>query len=283
MIDVNLKIEGEPIEAFEARHKILETFKDLEFYEDVHKYILHGKEIPSVSHVIHQFEEETDFDLIAERKAAREGLDKQELLDEWKFNNIKATTTGTLVHAFGESLGWLRSGHPELITEECKCKYVAEKNWLIPTRKKEEAIIKFMNDLPSSYHLVLNEAKVHSGLNADEDKNPKQQYAGTFDMLYYFDGNGNKDKAGFVILDFKTNASLENDFARSKGKFLLPPLNSMYAEAKSIYTAQLSAYQIPLEDIELKVIGRRLIWLKEDGSYEKIALPDITEILRKTL
>ena len=35
------------------------------------------------------FEEETDFDLIAERKAAREGLDKQELLDEWKFNNIK--------------------------------------------------------------------------------------------------------------------------------------------------------------------------------------------------
>ena len=46
---------------------------------------------------------------------------------------------------------------------------------------------------------------------------------------------------------------------------------------------QLSCYQIPLEDIGLKVIGRRIIWLKDDGTYEKISLQDVTQKLRKTL
>ena len=46
-------------------------------------------------------------------------------------------------------------------------------------------------------------------------------------MLYYFDGNGNKDKAGFVILDFKTNASLENDLkTKMSCCYLFPALYS---------------------------------------------------------
>ena len=63
---------------------------------------------------------------------------------------------------------------------------------------------------------------------------------------------------------------------------LLHPFEDLYAEAQSLYTLQLSCYQIPLEDIGLKVIGRRLIHLKEDGTYEKIPLPDVTKELRNT-
>ena len=51
----------------------------------------------------------------------------------------------------------------------------------------------------------------------------------------------------------------------------------------SLYTLQLSCYQIPLEDIGMKVLGRRIIWVKPDGNYEKIPVPDVTNVLRNVL
>lgn len=279
----DIGIKGEPEIVKDARHLILETFNDLVFIEDGHKYYLNGESIISVTTLMKKFENEVDFDLIAERKSIKEGVDKNELLDSWKFINLVSTTTGTLVHEFGESLGWLKNGHPELITESCKPKFYKDKNWLIPTRKKEEAIIKFMNDLPKSYHLVLNEAKVYSGLNKDKTMNPKTKYCGTFDMLYYYDGDGDASKAGFLIFDYKTNKEIYKSYSRNNGIFLKEPFLNMYEEPYSEYTLQLSAYQIPLEDIGLNVIGRRLIWLKDDGEYEKIPLVDVSQTLRKYL
>ena len=85
------------------------------------------------------------------------------------------------------------------------------------------------------------------------------------------------------IFDFKTNKELKKDFSRETGKVLLPPFADMYDESLSYYTLQLSCYQIPLEDIGLKVIARRIVWLKDDGTYELIPLEDVTERLRKTL
>jgi hypothetical protein len=67
------------------------------------------------------------------------------------------------------------------------------------------------------------------------------------------------------------------------GKFLLPPFGELYEESLSYYTLQLSAYQIPLEDIGLKVIGRRIIWLKDDGTYELIPIKCVTDRLRDAL
>ena len=64
---------------------------------------------------------------------------------------------------------------------------------------------------------------------------------------------------------------------------LLPPFDDFVEQPKSVYSLQLSAYQLPLEDIGLKVIGRRIIWLKDDGNYEKFSTPDLTERLRKIL
>jgi hypothetical protein len=51
----------------------------------------------------------------------------------------------------------------------------------------------------------------------------------------------------------------------------------------SYYTLQLSAYQIPLENLGLKTVARRLIWLKPDGMYEHIKIPSLTDRMRKAL
>ena len=61
------------------------------------------------------------------------------------------------------------------------------------------------------------------------------------------------------------------------------PFINLYNQPKSVYALQLSCFQIPLNDLGFKVIDRKLIWLKDDGEYEKITLPDLTSTLRRVL
>lgn len=275
-------VPNEPSEVTKVRNKILTEFKDLVFEEEPHKYYLNGVELPSVSHVTHKFSVPFDSDSVAERYAEKNGMTKEYWLDQWKFNNLKATTSGTLVHAYGESLGWLRNGHPEKITEENKCKYVKEKKWLIPTRKKEEAILKFYDELNDNLHFVLAETKVYTGKNK-EITNLKQDYAGTFDILFYYKDPNDDSKSGLCIFDFKTNSDLYSEYNRNKGIMMYAPFSDMFSESFGAYTLQLSAYQMPLEDIGLKVIARRIVWLKDDGTYELIPVKDVTKQLREVL
>ena len=279
-----LIVKGEPKEVTDIRNKILKEFEDLKFIEEGHKYFLNGQQLPSVSEVTHQFKVEEDFNIIAERYAEKHGETKEYWLDKWKFKNLKATVTGTAVHEFGESLGWLRNGHPELITDRCKSQYINDKNWLIPTRPKEESVLKFWDDVfcDENTYFVLAETKVYSGKNKDLT-NLKQDYAGTFDLLWYYKNPNDDSKSGLIILDYKTNGSLTNDYSRGFDKHFTVPFEELYDEALSAYKLQLSCYQIPLEDIGLKVIGRRIIWLKDDGTYELIPIDDYTNRLREVL
>lgn len=278
-----IKVKGEPKEVTKIRNKILKEFDGLKFVEEGHKYYLDGVQLPSVSEITHKFcQYPFDEKVQAERYAEKHGETAQYWLDEWKFKSLKATKSGTLTHEYGESLGWLRNGHPELITESCKCKYIKDKNWLIPTRPKEESVLKFYDELHPNLHFVLAETKVYTGKNR-KLTNLKQDYCGTFDLLMYYKDENDSSKDGLVILDFKTNRELENEYNRTHDKMLMEPFGDLVDQAKSYYTLQLSAYQIPLEDIGLNVIARRIIWLKDDGTYELIALPSVTDKLREVL
>lgn len=279
----DITIQGEPQEVTEARSLILNSFDKLRFEEGPHKYYLGDIEYRSVSDTIKQFEQPSNWDVIAENYAKKNGETAVYWKDQWYYNNLKSTMTGTRVHSFLEGAGWQLNGHPELIPDDVKSQYIADKGWMIPFHNKEVAGLQALKDLHKHFWLVLNETKVYTGLNPDKKKNPKQPWAGTFDMLYYYDGCGDKDKAGFIICDWKTNKSLTNDFSRKRKTMMLPPFDNMIDEALSHYTLQFSCYQIPLEDIGLKVIARKLLWLKEDGTYEKINTPDMTKILRSSL
>ena len=278
-----IKVEGEPKEVTKIRNKILKEFNDLIFIEEGHKYFLNGEQLPSVSEVTHHFcAYPFDSEERAVAYAEKNGETPQYWLDKWRFTNLKATTSGTLTHEYGESLGWLRNGHPEFITESCKPKYVKDKDWLIPTRPKEESVLKFYDELNENLHFVLAETKVYTGKNT-KLTNLKQNYCGTFDILFYYKDPNNDENSGLCIFDFKTNRELRKDFSRENGKFLLPPFGDLYEEPLSYYTLQLSCYQLPLEDIGLKVIARRIVWLKDDGTYELIPLQSVTDRLREAL
>lgn len=278
-------INNEPKEAENARRKVLSEFCDLQFFEDEHKYLLNGKQIKaSVSSIAHRFIREAfDEKKQAARYAIKHGETAEYWIRQWRCNSFRATTLGTKTHEYGESYGYLRAGHPEMILSSIKAQYNKVYNYLAPIHPKEEAIQKFMNELPHSMHLVLNEAMVYSGKNPDSSRNLKELICGTFDMLYYYDGDGDASKAGFIILDYKTNASLYSEYNRKFRKTLLPPFGNMIEEDISFYTIQLSLYSLMLEDIGIPVMDRRIVWLTNEGTYEIISVPDISETLRNTL
>lgn len=280
-IDQMFYIDGEPDTVTAARKLILESFGDLEFYEDGHKYLLHGKQLNSVSGIGHRFiAKPFDEAVQAVEYAKKHGETADYWIKKWRCNSFKATTLGTKTHEYGESLGYLLAGHPELIRESIRVQYNESYNYLAPIHPKEEAVELFMKELPSSYHLVLNETKVYSGKNPDSSKNLKEQICGTFDMLYWFDGCGDENKAGFVILDYKTNANLYSEYNRKYRKMLLSPFDNLVEEDYGLYIIQLNLYALMLEDIGLPVIARKIVWLKEDGTYEIINTPSISDILR---
>ena len=275
-------VAGEPAVVSEIREKVIREFEDLEFYEEDHRYVLNGQSLPSVSGVAHRFVKEPfDEQWQAMRYALKNGQTPEYWIQQWRQNSFRATTLGTKTHAYGESLGYLRAGLPERICPSIKAQYLPEYNFLAPIHPKEEAVLKFMSEMPSSMHLVLNEAQVYSGKNPEPNKNLKERLAGTFDMLYYNDGSDGEPE-GFIILDYKTNANLNNEYNRKYGKMLLPPFNDMTEEDLSFYTIQLSLYALMLEDIGIPIISRRIIWLK-DAEYQVVPLADVSERLRQVL
>jgi CBS domain containing-hemolysin-like protein len=66
-----------------------------------------------------------------------------------------------------------------------------------------------------------------------------------------------------------TNKDLYKNF---NSQTLLPPFHELLDMPLSTYKLQLSLYENALYKIGLKVIGRRLLWLKPNGEYEKINL-----------
>ena len=282
-IEKRLKDNPEPLEVKEIRDNIIKSFSKLEFIEDGHKYYVHNDdgsvtELHSVSHVCHQFSPYVNWDEICENKAKKIGIPYDELKRQWRENNLRSTNNGTKTHFFGENMMLFIQGRFDEIDNSIKNQI--EDGFFIPYGKKEEAISKFYEDILKidNFYPVMAEAKIYTGIN--DTLNLNENFSGTFDMLFAFKHNG---KFKLSILDFKTNTALENDFNRNKGNMLLPPFEDLVDEAKSNYSIQLSCYQMGIEQLGYEVVDRKLIWLKDDGTYEKVSTPNLTDKLKLVL
>ena len=213
-------VPGEPEIVTEARARILWTFRELKFDEGPHVYTLNGIKLPSVTTVLGRYMIPFDRDTQAQKYAEKHGETAEYWKNQWKYNNKMSTISGTLVHEFGESMAYLKYGHPERITESCKPKYLKREGWLIPTRPKEEAIVKFWSEIPDCFHLVLAEAKMFTNSNQEHPESwLKQQLAGTSDIIMYYDGQGSPEKAGFTVWDYK-GLPLDTPIPSPSGKFI---------------------------------------------------------------
>lgn len=85
------------------------------------------------------------------------------------------------------------------------------------------------------------------------------------------------------LVTHNTNSSLSSSYNRSKGVMMKAPFDDLVDEAQSHYTLQLSCYELGLRQLGYDVIDRRLIHLKDDGTYDKVALPSVVDRLKETL
>ena len=272
-----LKENPEPKEVGEIRDLIVKTFNKLEFVEDGHKYYLHNDdntitELKSVSETIHNFVPYVDWEEKAQGCALKEGVDISVIKRRWEENNVKATCNGTSTHLFGEMYHWFVTNQTDKLCDIIKPQY--EKGYLIPYGEKQNACQQYNEDLFNVHDMypLMVETQVYT-----------DKYAGTFDKLIYYKHPTDNSKSGLILADYKTNKDLTNDYNRKFCNMMLPPFDDYVDEALSHYILQLSAYQIPLEDIGMKILARRIIWLKNDGTYEQIPVPDMTMRLRETL
>ncbi|MCD8207518.1 MAG: hypothetical protein LUD72_06250 [Bacteroidales bacterium] len=267
----------EPQEIKDIRVNIRNMFSDLEFVDEGHHYYLPNsdglrKELMSVSAFTEQFGVPVDWDKKVVECARKRGVDSADLKRSWDENNLIATNNGTSTHLYGEGLMDFLLGNIEGISPILKPQM--EKGYLVPYSGKQRAVMNFYKDVirTKNFYPIMAETRVYMGCN-NTYKIKKQGYAGTFDMLFAFKShNGWK----LSILDYKTNRSLENSYIRSIKQNMLPPFDDMYDEPLSHYSIQLSAYQLALQQLGYTIADRKIIWLKDDGTYEKVSVPDMS-------
>lgn len=220
------------------------VFNDLEFEEKEHKYKLKkGGELTSVSKSIESYKRKFDQDNISKAYAKKHKRRVSDVLAEWQEENDKSIKLGNRVHKYAEDYFHNRNKEPEDFYEE--------------------NVIKFFNSLPDHMIPICSEVRIY-------DKS--LGFAGTVDLLLY-----DTEKDGIVVGDYKTNKNIYKNFA---GQKMESPFNYLLDSPFNGYQLQLSMYQIPLENIGLKVIGRNVIWFKSDNTYEVIPTDDYTPHLR---
>lgn len=262
------------------REKILTEYSNrLTFIEESHQYFLGDEEYNCVSNIIAKWssvDEEAMLDNCA-RKAMDpkypdykyHGMTRDEIKALWDSISKEACDYGTLCHAFGESCFYWYAGEDEKILPECKHKFGPDGP--IPETPEEEAILKFWDDLPDNFIGIIPEVRL---INFEGNT----KYAGTTDILFYYYDKDHPENNGVVIFDWKTNKDLYKNFKEEK---MLWPFNYLLEMPHSHYVLQLNLYQLCLENIGIKVLGRRLIWVRPDGTYDKIKLPDIVDKFRE--
>lgn len=251
----------------ECRSLLVDKFGDIEFVEEGHKYTIDGQEYIPVSNIIKKYEPDVDWDQKAADYAVKYRRTKEDVQKEWKLNNLKATISGTRTHYFGESYTNILIGHPELICEQNKPQYIKEYNTMVSTYPKEDAVKKFYDELDKNFHPVGAEFKLSTKYIPGT-----LPICGTCDLIFY-----DSEKDGFVLADWKTNKTLIKEYNRTNGIHMVGPMTKFIDEPLSHYILQFNIYQRLLESIGLKIIDRVLIWLKDDGTYEKIYIDKIPD------
>ena len=242
-----LQKNPEPKEVTEMREHILSSFSNLEFIEEGHKYFIHNEDgsidTPiSVSGLIKEFEPYVNWDAKAEGVALKEGVDVEIIKRRWKENTLRATNSGTQHHEFGESyMNFIRGLDKSTFCNSCIKQY--EEGYLIPCAPKQEAILKYWEDIfkIDKLYPLLPEVKMY--MPKDNKFGIKKLYCGTADITFAMKYKG---EWCILVMDYKTNQSLSSDYNQKFNITMLPPFDNMIDESKNHYTLQLSLYSLML-------------------------------------
>jgi len=232
--------------------ELFTAFNNITFYDEPHKYFIGGKELISVTTLIHRYQEDFDEDYWAEFKGTQYNLTSEEIKRAWSFINKKGTIKGSAIHDYTENKFQNKEfEYPQqLILNEFGFDPVLPE-YLITKKHVDN----FYNDVKSKLIPIRTEMVVY-----DEET----LIGGMLDILFY-----NVKMKEFQIWDWKTNKKFSNE---EKGRHLLGTLSTIEDCDLEIYSLQLEMYkQIIEKHVPIKLGKSYIVWFSHNNdSYQII-------------
>tara|TARA_R110001606_G_scaffold38011_2_gene106671 strand:+ start:3216 stop:3965 length:750 start_codon:yes stop_codon:yes gene_type:complete len=204
---------------------MFEHFDDnILFFEEAHKYKFKNQPdiIPlSVTGVIGKYKKPFDADFHAGNKADQLGVDKQQILDEWKAKGDFASSKGTLVHLYMEQM-------------------MSMKEFEIPKRLNRPDVINAFKRTKGICNKFLHESYTTlEHISAEQIVGcPEWGITGMIDQIVR-----NKINGDYYIIDWKTNKEIKE----SSPYKLTGSMSHLDSSELTIYSLQLGLYKRILE------------------------------------
>ena len=238
--------------------KLFTTFKDVTFYDVPHKYFIDGKELISVTTLIHKYQEEFDEDYWADYKGNQYNLTVNQVKRAWNFINKKGTIKGSAIHDYAENMFQNK-------VFEYPLQFILNEFGFDPVSIEynitKKHVDKFYNDVHGKLIPIRTEFVVYDR---------ESLIGGMLDMLFY-----NVKVGEFQIWDWKTNKKFSRE---EKGRHLLNELCMIEDCDLELYSLQLGLYKYIIEkNTGIKLGKSYLVWFSHNNpTYEIIEAKDMS-------
>lgn len=236
---------------FNIPNKLFTTFNNVTYHDEPHKYYVNGKELISVTTILHRYQEEFQEDYWSKYKAKEYGLTQREVLRAWKFINKKGTMKGSGIHDYSENL-------------------FLNKVFLYP---KQQILNEFGFD-PILPEYEITKKYVNNFYNDVKDKlipvrtemiiyDSESLIGGMLDILFF-----NVKTGEFQIWDWKTNKKFEMEM---KTRHFQDKLFILEDSDLEIYSLQLAMYKLIIEkNTDIKLGKSYVVWFSHNNDNYKI-------------
>jgi hypothetical protein len=240
----------------EIPNKLFTSFNEVTFHDEPHKYYVDGKELISVTTILHRYQEEFQEDYWSNYKAEEYALTQREVLRAWEFINKKGTIKGSAIHDYAENL-FQNKVFPypkQLILDEFGFdpilpEYLMTKNH----------VDNFYKDVQGKLIPIRTEMVVY-------DK--ESLIGGMLDIMFY-----NIKAKEFQIWDWKTNKKFDKEM---KSRHFHDELFMLEDSDLEIYSLQLAMYKLIIEKNTGVKLGKSyVVWFSHNNdNYEIIETRD---------
>ena len=241
-----------------------DSFKDFKFYPSDHHYECKGKRVGvSVTTFIHEYCNEFDELVMAEKSAIKNNKSVQEILDEWHYKRDFSCEKGIDGHNYSQHL-WSGNKYEML-------KFDMSDEYYQSVFKIHRQAENFYRDYKEHLEHLFDELPIGS-----EEFN----IASCVDHLFY-----NKLTGEVVLVDYKTNSYMSGYNKKAYSKKMKVPLNHLNDDALHHYHIQLSIYKYLIEKYTgLKVEEMFIVYMSENiENYEIIDVPYLYKEVKNIL
>jgi ATP-dependent exoDNAse (exonuclease V) beta subunit len=251
--------------------KSLCVFNGIVFLDATHVYLINGRPSAevSVTGLLNLYKPAFEADKWAEIKAKQRSITSAEIKEEWRINNLYATTRGTILHSYIENY------YDNKIIPYNSGDVEEELGTELHQKIRDDIVclVKQFNKFYNDYQHILPIKKELVVGDIDDTR-----ICGMLDMLAY-----NTKTNKFELYDYKTNKDIS--YSSKFEKKFYEPVSHLDVCEFNTYSLQLAIYKYILETYtDIKISGCYVVWFNVDNeNYKVIPLLDLQEEVQNIL